>query len=263
MALAIIIMAGGKGTRMHSDLPKVLHHANGRPLIEYVLDTSFALDPQKVVLIIGHQSELVKTATAKYRVSTALQEPQLGTGHAVMQAEDQLSNFEGEVLILSGDAPLVNSQTLQKLIAFHHAKNAVATVLTADIADPAGYGRVIRQNESDSVLKIVEQKDASTEELAVNEINSGIYVFNARTLFESLAKITTDNAQNEYYLTDVFSICFKSGKRVCAFKTDNPNEIIGINTPQQLKEAERLIREQLLQKTTTSVAAEISNATME
>ena len=245
MALAIIVMAAGKGTRMQSDLPKVLHQANGRPLIEYVLDTSYALDPQKIVLIIGHQSELVKAATSKYKVSTALQEPQLGTGHAVMQAEDQLSDFDGEVLILSGDAPLVNTLTLQKLIAFHHSKNAVATVLTAEMEDPTGYGRVVRQINSDYVLKIVEQKDATAQELAVREINSGIYVFKAPVLFEALRQITTNNAQNEYYLTDVFSICFQSGKRVCAFKTDNSNEIIGINTPEQLKDAEMLILGQM------------------
>ena len=243
MALAIIIMAAGKGTRMNSDLPKVLHHANGRPLIEYVLDTSLALDPDKVVMIIGHQAEKVKTAIERYGVSTALQEPQLGTGHAVMQAEDQLRDFEGEVLILSGDAPLVNIQTLKKLIVFHQSRYAAATVLTADISDPTGYGRVIRQENSDSVLKIVEQKDATENELAVREINSGIYVFNAPVLFEALGLITTNNAQKEYYLTDVFGICFQSGKRVCAFKTDNPNEIIGINTLEQLKDAEQLLLE--------------------
>ena len=244
MALAIIVMAAGKGTRMQSDLPKVLHQANRRPLIEYVLDTSLALDPQKIVLIIGHQAELVKAATASYKVSTALQEPQLGTGHAIMQAEAELRDFHGEVLILSGDAPLVNPRTLKKLIAFHHTKNAVATVLTADMEDPTGYGRVIREHDSDNVLKIVEQKDATEAERAVREINSGIYVFNAAVLFDALQEITTNNAQNEYYLTDVFSICFQSGRHVCAFKTDNPNEIIGINTPEQLKEAERLMFEE-------------------
>jgi UDP-N-acetylglucosamine pyrophosphorylase len=230
---------------MQSDLPKVLHQANGRPLIEYVLDTSFSLDPDVVILIIGHQSELVKAAAEKYRVNTALQEPQLGTGHAVMQAEAQLDGFEGDVLILSGDAPLVNPVTLQKLIAFHHSRNAVATVLTADMEDPSGYGRIIRQVNSDSVLKIVEQKDASAIEREVREINSGIYVFNARILFEALRQITTNNTQKEYYLTDVFSICFQGGKRVYAFKTDNPNEIIGINTPEQLHDAERLMLVQL------------------
>ena len=241
MALAIIIMAAGKGTRMQSELPKVLHQANGRPLINYVLDTAAALDPAKTVLIVGHQAELVKEATARYQVIAALQEPQLGTGHAIMQAESHLSDFDGEVLILSGDAPLVNEKTLQKLIVFHRSKNGAATVLTAELDDPTGYGRIIRQQNSDGVLKIVEQKDASKEELAVREINSGVYVFNAKLLFDALGRINTNNAQKEYYLTDVFGICFQSGKRVYAFKTENPDEILGINTPEQLMEAEQLL----------------------
>jgi UDP-N-acetylglucosamine pyrophosphorylase len=249
MALAVIIMAAGKGTRMQSDLPKVLHQANGRPLIDYVLDTANALDPDKIILIVGHQAELVKEATSRYSLTAALQKPQLGTGHAVMQAEAHLHNFDGDVLILSGDAPLVNIGTLQELIAFHRARNGAATVLTAELHDPTGYGRVIRQNESDSVLKIVEHKDATKEELAVREINSGVYVFNSRLLFTALGQINTDNAQQEYYLTDVFGICFQSGKRVYAFRTDNPNEIIGINTPEQLKEAEKLLLQNEIKST--------------
>ena len=241
MALAIIIMAAGKGTRMQSELPKVLHQANGRPLIDYVLDTATSLDPARTLLIVGHQAELVKAAVARYRVSTALQEPQLGTGHAVMQAEAALSDFEGEIVILSGDAPLVNSVTLQELIAFHRSRNGAATVLTAELQDPTGYGRVIRQDNSDGVLKIVEQKDGTSEELAVREINSGIYVFNAQLLFQALREVNTDNAQKEYYLTDVFGICFRKGQKVYAFKTENPEEILGINTPEQLMEAERLL----------------------
>ncbi|EAT59194.1 sugar phosphate nucleotidyltransferase [Chlorobium ferrooxidans] len=244
MGLAVIIMAAGKGTRMHSDLPKVLHRANGKPLVEYVLDTANALDPEKVVLIVGHQAEQVKQATAGYALIAALQKPQLGTGHAVMQAKEALRNFDGEVLILSGDAPLVTLRSLQQLIAFHRSRSAVATVLTADLADPSGYGRVIRHNKSDIVLKIVEHKDATEEERAVSEINSGIYLFDAAVLFTALGEITTNNAQHEYYLTDVFSICFKSGKRVCAFKTGNPDEILGINTPEQLKEAEAILLNQ-------------------
>ena len=222
MSLAVIIMAAGKGTRMKSDLPKVLHKANGRALIDYVLDASKALSPEKIVLVVGHQAALVKEATSCYGVITALQEPQLGTGHAVMQAEGALGDFTGEVLILSGDAPLVNGSTLQALIDFHRSSNAVATVLTAELHYPTGYGRVVRQEKSDTVLKIVEQKDASEAERAIQEINSGIYVFSAPVLFGALKGITTDNAQKEYYLTDVFSICFQSGKRVAAFMTQNP-----------------------------------------
>jgi UDP-N-acetylglucosamine pyrophosphorylase len=241
MALAIIIMAAGKGTRMQSELPKVLHLANAHPLIDYVLEAAQSLDPEKIVLVVGHQAEMVVNATSKFKADIAHQEPQLGTGHAVMQTEAQLHDFDGEVLILSGDAPLVNRETLRKLIAFHRSTYAVATVLTAELDDPTGYGRVIRGNEGDSVLRIVEQKDASEEERTVKEINSGVYVFNARLLFEALGQINTNNAQKEYYLTDVFAVCFRRGARVCAFKTDNANEILGINTPAQLLDAERLL----------------------
>jgi len=241
MPLAIVIMAGGKGTRMQSDLPKVLHKAAGRALIEHVIDKSQALDPEKIILIVGHQAELVKDSVKHYPVACALQEPQLGTGHAVMQAEEPLQNFQGEVLILSGDAPLFTLESLQNLIRFHRESDAQATVLTAEMENPTGYGRVIRKPGTDSVEKIVEQKDATEEEKTVKEINSGVYVFNAETLFSSLKEITTNNAQNEYYLTDVFGVCFRKGSRVAAWKTPNPDEIHGINTPQQLAHAERLL----------------------
>lgn len=239
MALAVIIMAAGKGTRMKSDLPKVLHSANGRPLIEYVIDTALSLVPHQTILIIGHLAELVRNATSRYPVTAVVQEPQLGTGHAVMQAEAALHDFDGDVLILSGDAPLVRNDTLNKLIGLHRAEHAAATVLTADLGDPTGYGRIIRENGTEHVLKIIEHKDASEEERKVREINSGVYVFDAKTLFRSLRQITTDNAQKEYYLTDVFGICFRNGEKVCAFKTEKPAEILGINTPEQLQEVEQ------------------------
>jgi UDP-N-acetylglucosamine pyrophosphorylase len=242
MSLAVVIMAAGKGTRMKSDLPKVLHPANGRPVVAYVIEKSQTLRPETIVLVIGHQAEKVREATADYPVSYALQQPQLGTGHAVMQTEPLLKEFDGEVIILSGDAPLFTTATLRNLVDFHRTKNAVATVLTAILDDPTGYGRVIRSIDGEEVLKIVEQKDASDEEKAVTEINSGVYVFNARELFSALNGITNQNAQQEYYLTDVFGICFSGGKKVCAFKIDDPNEIRGINTPEQLREAELLLQ---------------------
>ncbi|TNJ39098.1 UDP-N-acetylglucosamine pyrophosphorylase [Chlorobaculum thiosulfatiphilum] len=241
MSLSIVIMAAGKGTRMKSDLPKVLHEANGKPLVAYVIEKSRALDPGKIVLIVGHQAELVQAATADFPVDYALQEPQLGTGHAVMQSEPLLKDFEGEVVILSGDAPLFTERTLRELIDFHRSRQAVATVLTAEMADPTGYGRIIRNGGGEEVLKIVEQKDATEAEKAVSEINSGVYVFNAAELFSALHSITNKNAQGEYYLTDVFGICFGKGKKVCAFKVADPNEIRGINTPEQLREAEQLL----------------------
>jgi UDP-N-acetylglucosamine pyrophosphorylase len=242
MSLAIVIMAAGKGTRMQSDLPKVLHEANGKPLVAYVIEKSQALDPEKIVLIVGHQADLVRQATASFPVEYALQEPQHGTGHAVMQSEPFLKEFEGEVIILSGDAPLFTARTLRELIGFHRSRQAVATVLTAEMEDPAGYGRIIRNGGGEEVLKIVEHKDATEEERAVNEINSGVYVFNAAELFSALHGITNKNAQGEYYLTDVFGICFGKGKKVCAFKVADANEIRGINTLEQLKEAEQLLQ---------------------
>ncbi|NTV66115.1 MAG: NTP transferase domain-containing protein [Chlorobaculum sp.] len=242
MSLAIVIMAAGKGTRMQSDLPKVLHEANGKPLVAYVIEKSQALDPEKIVLIVGHQADLVRQATASFPVEYALQQPQLGTGHAVMQSEPFLKEFEGEVIILSGDAPLFTARTLRELIGFHRSRQAVATVLTAEMEDPAGYGRIIRNGGGEEVLKIVEHKDATEEERVVNEINSGVYVFNSAELFSALHGITNQNAQGEYYLTDVFGICFGKGKKVCAFKVADANEIRGINTLEQLKEAEQLLQ---------------------
>ncbi|HWR02343.1 MAG TPA: sugar phosphate nucleotidyltransferase [Chlorobaculum sp.] len=242
MNLAVVIMAAGKGTRMNSDLPKVLHEANGRPVVDYVIEKSQSLDPEAIVLVVGHQADKVRQATAMFPVSYALQQPQLGTGHAVMQAEPFLKDFDGEIIILSGDAPLFRTHTLKELLAFHRSRKASATVLTAEMEDPTGYGRVIRNSGTEEVLRIVEQKDASLEEKAVTEINSGVYVFDAGKLFSALHGITNNNAQQEYYLTDVFGICFGKGEKVCAFKVSDPNEIRGINTPEQLKEAELLLR---------------------
>ncbi len=242
MPLAIIIMAAGKGTRMKSDQAKVLHKANGKPLIEHVLEKSKRLEPDTIVLIVGHQAEKVMEATLHHDLQWALQKPQLGTGHAIMQAEEHLGSFRGDIIILSGDAPLVSTSTLKNLIESHRRENAAATVLTASLDNPAGYGRVIRQNNSSTVTKIVEHKDASPEELAVREINAGMYVFNAETLFNALKEIRNDNAQNEYYLTDVFSVCFKNGEKVSAFQTADADEIKGINTVEQLKEAEAILK---------------------
>lgn len=233
-------MAAGKGTRMKSDLAKVLHPLNRRPMVHYVLDTAFALNPEKVALIVGHQANAVKEATKLYRVNYALQSPQLGTGHAVMQAESALNDFEGEAMVLSGDVPLTQTKTLIALLNTHREKKAVATVLTAVLDDPTGYGRVIRGEQGD-VLKIVEHKDASPAELAVKEINSGIYVFNKQKLFDALKQISNDNAQGEYYLPDVFKIFFSNGERIAAVSALDFNEIRGINTPEQLKEAEAIL----------------------
>lgn len=240
MSLAIVVMAAGKGTRMKSDLAKVLHLLNRRPMLHYVLDVAFQLNPEKVVVVVGHQAEAVKAATQGYRVEYALQEPQLGTGHAVMQAEPMLAGFEGDVVVLSGDAPLAKAETLALLLTTHREKRAVATVLTATLDDPTGYGRVIRDAQGD-VRKMVEHKDASPDERAVKEINSGVYAFEKRKLFDALRRITNDNAQREYYLPDVFNVFLAQGERVAAVSAPNFDELRGVNTPEQLREAEAIL----------------------
>lgn len=243
-------MAAGKGTRMKSELAKVLHPLLSRPMIEYVIDVAKSLQPEKIVLIVGHQADAVKASTQDASVEYALQSPQLGTGHAVMQTESALANFNGDVLVLSGDAPLITTSTLKKLLLQHRTKQAVATVLTARLEDPTGYGRVIRSADGKHIVKMVEHKDASPEERAVNEINSGIYVFKKRELFDALKRIKNDNAQQEYYLPDVFNIFLAEGLPVVALMTETFEEICGVNTPEQLCEAEAILKRRIAQQPT-------------
>ncbi|MDX2127658.1 MAG: sugar phosphate nucleotidyltransferase [Chloroherpetonaceae bacterium] len=245
MTLSIIVMAAGKGTRMKSELPKVLHPIAGRPMIHFVIDTALSLNPSKIVIIVGHLAESVKESIQQEFQSVvlnyALQSPQLGTGHAVMQAQKPLEGLEGNVIVLSGDVPLTAAETLQSLLDYHIAEKAAATVLTARLADPTGYGRIIRSDDGSRVLRIIEQKDCTPEENLVNEINSGIYVFDKKELFLALGRVSNHNAQKEYYLTDVLGLLSDSKKKICAVEAQNFNEIRGINTPEQLKEAEDIL----------------------
>lgn len=244
-SLAVLILAAGKGTRMKSDLPKVLHPIHGRPMLEYVIETAEQLAPQTVIIIVGHQAPLVQEAVKEtltknskhLSIRFALQSPQLGTGHAVMQAEGALDDFPGDVLVLSGDAPLITAPTLQALWTLHREMKAVATILTAVLENPTGYGRIIRDESGQRVLKNVEQKDATESELSVKEINSGIYLFEKTALFAALKNIRNDNAQQEYYLPDVIKIFVAEGKTVSAMTAPDATEIRGINTPEQLAEA--------------------------
>ncbi|HEY5615383.1 MAG TPA: sugar phosphate nucleotidyltransferase [Bacteroidota bacterium] len=240
---AAVIMAAGMGTRMkRPEVAKVMFELRGKPMVHYVLDTALAVGSEKVIAVVGFQHEgVVKYLAGTHpSVEYVTQEPQLGTGHAVMQTEQALADFSGNVLVLSGDVPLLRTETLGELLNLHRSSEAVATVLTAEFADPAGYGRIIR-NSQGLVEKIVEQKDASAPELSVREINSGIYVFKKEPLFEGLRHISPHNAQNEYYLTDVFGYFWKIGRKVAAFKTPQAEEIQGINTHEQLQEAVRIL----------------------
>ncbi|MDU4960860.1 MAG: bifunctional UDP-N-acetylglucosamine diphosphorylase/glucosamine-1-phosphate N-acetyltransferase GlmU [Sporomusaceae bacterium] len=239
-----LILAAGKGTRMKSQLPKVLHAVGGRPMLLRVLDAAEAAGALSSVVVVGFGAEEVQASVAG-RGKTVVQAEQLGTGHAVMQAEPLLATMEETVMVLCGDTPLLRAATLQKLLLAHRAGKAQATVLTAIMPDPSGYGRIIRDTAG-RVVKIVEQKDASAGEAAVREINTGIYCFEKTALFEALSAITADNAQSEYYLTDVIAILAGRGQTVAAMAADEFAETMGINSRSQLAEAEAVVRQRKL-----------------
>jgi UDP-N-acetylglucosamine pyrophosphorylase len=235
-------MAAGKGTRMKDPSKvKVMYELLGKPMIHYVVDLAYNLKADRVIVIVGYQRETVIQYITKShpQIEIAIQAEQLGTGHAIMQAEPVLHNYHGDVIVLSGDVPLLTVPSMERLMEHHVHTKAVATILTAHFDDPAGYGRIIR-NDDGSVKKIVEQKDATEEERSVNEINSGIYVFDKQKLFESLEHISPHNVQKEYYLTDVFEYLWKHHWRVSALQALDVDEIRGINTKDQLKEAESI-----------------------
>jgi len=237
-SLGVMIMAAGKGTRMKSDLPKVLHKLRGRAMVHYVIDTAKAIDGDPVVVIIGHMKELVIDELKDVSVSFAVQEPQLGTGHAVMCALPELKNSEGDTLILSGDVPLISKATLERLHETHLATKASASVLTAITENPKGYGRIIRRDDG-SVEAITEERDATDNIRKIKEINSGIYIFNLNDLRRVLPQISDDNDQKEYYLTDAIRILTKEGKTVSAVE-GSFQEAMGINTVAELEAAHLL-----------------------
>lgn len=249
--LATVILAAGKGTRMKSDLAKVLHRLNGRPMVDYVIDAAEEIGSQKIVLIIGHQKEAVQETLAGRKVEFVVQSPQLGTGHAVLQAAPLLRNFDGDVLVLSGDVPLLRARTLRNLIAVHRREGLPATLLTTEMEDPSGYGRVVRGPDS-LVTEIVEHKDAGEEIRRIREINVGIYLFRARELFATLPQVTNHNVQGEYYLPDVLKIYVQRGEKLAAVLTNEVEETHGINTVEQLHNAEKILLRRLQKSAASS-----------
>lgn len=245
--MSTIILAAGKGTRMKSDLPKVLHPLNGRAMVHYVIDLAEEIESEKIVLIIGHKKEMVQEALADRNVEFAVQEPQLGTGHAVLQARPLFQGYEGNVLVLSGDVPLLRKETIQRLIQVHQKQQPLATLLTAQMDDPTGYGRIVRDSDG-YVQQIVEHKDADEEVLKIKEINVGIYIFQAAPLFETLPLVKNDNQQKEYYLPDVLKIYVERGEKIAAVLTEDVEETHGINTVEQLKNAEQILLQRLHQR---------------
>lgn len=238
-----IILAAGKGTRMKSDLPKVLHQVAGISMLEHVFRSVSALEPEKIVTVIGHKAELVREVL-KEQSEFVHQTEQLGTGHAVMMAEAELAGLSGQTLVIAGDTPLITGESLTNLLNHHINHKNVATILTAEADNPFGYGRIIR-NKHDEVTKIVEQKDATDFEQLVKEINTGTYVFDNKRLFEALKNITTNNAQGEYYLTDVIGIFKDAGEKVGAYKLRDFDESLGVNDRLALARAEQIMRQRI------------------
>jgi bifunctional UDP-N-acetylglucosamine pyrophosphorylase / glucosamine-1-phosphate N-acetyltransferase len=239
--LHLVVLAAGKGTRMKSGLPKVLHTAAGLPLIEHVLRTADQVSPSSVVIVVGHGADAVRSAL-QFRpdLRFALQEPQLGTGHALLQAELALTGAAGTVVLLSGDVPLLRPATLRRLVDCHVATGAAATVLTAILDDPSGYGRIERQDGR--IAAIVEHRDASPDQRAIREINSGIYAFDIAPLFDALRRIGSANAQGEYYLPDLVRIYRDRGLPVETVTLDDPVEILGVNSRKELAQVAQALR---------------------
>lgn len=236
-----VILAAGKGTRMKSELPKVIHKALGKPMVEYSIEAAVeaGADMSDVCLVVGHKADMVKDVVGE-GVTYVLQEEQLGTGHAVKCAKEFIGT-DGLTMVLCGDTPLITGATLKTLVDTHIAENNAITVLTAKVDDPTGYGRIIK-DEDGNFIKIVEQKDASEEEQKVNEINSGMYLFDSDILSQTLDMIDNNNAQGEYYLTDTIEIVKnKNLGKVATVVVKDANEIKGVNSPEQLKEAEDIL----------------------
>ena len=243
MKAAAIILAAGEGTRMKSKHPKVAHTIFEKPLVNWVVDAVKEAGAEKVIAVVGHgRDEVIPLVEGK--ATPVVQERQLGTANAVAVCKDELADFDGPVLVLAGDSPLITPDTIMSLIATREVTNAAVVVLTMKLDDPTGYGRIVR-DEKGHVLRIVEQKDATSEEQAITECNSGAYCFDAKVLFEALSQVKANNAQAELYLTDVLEIARDMGRRVAAHVVEDPTECLGVNTRVQLAQASKVMQRRI------------------
>ena len=231
-----LILAAGKGTRMKSDLAKVLHVLEDKPLLHYCLQSARRAGAEKIVVIVGHQADLVRQEFSQCGCIFIDQKPQLGTGHAVLQAKEALTGYSGKTVILCGDVPLLKPSTIKSLIENHIATGAAITVLTTIPPDPLGYGRIVKDSDG-NIAKIVEQRDATDVEKQIGEINTGIYCADTPLLFDALGKVKNNNDQKEYYLTDIVEIACREGRIVKPYMATDYVEVMGINTPDELSRA--------------------------
>jgi len=245
--LGVIILAAGQGTRMKSCLPKVLHSVGGKPLLLHVLSTARRLSPSRVAVIIGHGADAVRQAYPDNDVGWVVQEQQLGTGHAVLCARDIFHDFGGDVVILSGDVPLIRASTLRSMIEFHRRERAAVTLLTATLDDPTGYGRILRTRDG-TIAGIVEEKDATAEQRQVGEVNAGIYVASTEFLFAALTGIKNHNQQGEYYLPDIIASGLEQSKPIQTARVEDAHEMMGVNTRKELAFMEKNLRDSINQK---------------
>lgn len=241
-----IILAAGQGTRMKSEQPKVLHRVCGKPMLSHVLKNVAEAGIEQRIVVVGHGAHQVTEVIMEPGLLFVTQQEQLGTGHAVMMAEKQIPEA-GTVMVLCGDTPLITKETLRQFLSFHREGKYAVSVLTSIVQNPTGYGRIVK-DENGALLRIVEQKDASPEETQIHEINSGMYCFKADLLKKYLHQLTTDNAQREYYLTDVLRLAVSDGERAGAFSVQDETEILGVNNRIQLSEAEAAMRRRIAEK---------------
>ena len=240
---AVVIMAAGKGTRLKSRHPKVLHEVGGKPLLAHVVAAARQVVPaENIYAIVGYEAEKVRAAVADTGIRFVLQEPQRGTGHALMCAGPALTEYEN-VIVLSGDAPLITPETISRLRDFHQLRKPAMTVLSTRLEDPTGYGRLIRRPGSELIQAIVEEKSCSPKQRKLKEINSGFYAFSVKPLLANVKKLSTDNAHREYYLTDMAEVLRNAGERVLAISTDDPAEILGSNTRKELVDLDQKLRQ--------------------
>lgn len=242
MNTTAIILAAGKGTRMNSDEPKVLHEVCGRPMLAYVMDACRGAGADRLLVVVGYRAESVQQAFAgeNHDVTWVPQDPQLGTGHAVMVCRDQLTESNGPVLVLAGDGPLVRAETLKELLETHARENAACTLATSILPDPGRYGRVVR-DETGEVSGVVEYLDADEDQRRISEVNVSLYCFDSEALLDVLGKLSNDNAKGEYYLTDALALLREDGRKLAAVPAAKSEDVLSVNTDEELRRVEQIM----------------------